>query len=114
MAAATIDSIEPERAAALVLKQFEGDSFAALERRLQRNQYLPEALEYEQPADVPDGTTFWRAFDALTNDELQNCLHDLTSEVLERSGSDDETRVLTVDGTHVAAWANTREGIADG
>jgi hypothetical protein len=40
MAAAEIDSIEPARAATFVPKQFEGDSFAAIERRLRRNYSL--------------------------------------------------------------------------
>jgi len=37
VAVSEIQSIPPERAAALVLRQFEGDSFDALERRLRRN-----------------------------------------------------------------------------
>ena len=52
----------------------EGDSFAALECRLQRNHSLREALEYVEPEEVPDGTTFWRAFDALEPAELRECL----------------------------------------
>jgi len=53
----TIHSTTATRAAALVLRQFEGDSFEALERRLRRNHSLQDALDYSQPGDVPDGTS---------------------------------------------------------
>jgi len=43
VAVSEIQSIPPERAAALVLRQFEGDSFDALERRLRRNHSFREA-----------------------------------------------------------------------
>jgi IS5 family transposase len=109
VAAATIDSIEPERAAALVLKQFEGDSFAALERRLHRNHSLREALEYVEPEEVPDATTFWRAFDALDPADLQDCLQAMCAELLDEA--DHGGKYAIVDGTHVEAWANTREEI---
>ena len=72
VAVSQIQSISPERAAALVLRQFEGDSFDALERRLRRNHSFREALEYVEPEDVPDGTSLWRAFDALQPDELRD------------------------------------------
>ena len=57
VAVSQIQSISPERAAALVLRQFEGDSFDALERRLRRNHSFREALEYVEPDEVPDGTS---------------------------------------------------------
>ena len=53
VAVSQIQSISPERAAALVLRQFEGDSFDALERRLRRNHSFREALDYIEPEDVP-------------------------------------------------------------
>jgi len=109
VAAATIDSIEPERAAAIVLKQFEGDSFAALERRLQRNHSLRQALEFVEPEDVPDGTTFWRAFDRLEPADLRDCLQAMCAELLADEEHGGEYAI--VDGTHVEAWANTREEI---
>lgn len=110
----SIESAPIERIAACLIRQRNGDSFAALETRLHRNHSLQEALGYAEPAAVDDATTLWRAFDELTTEELKDCLHDLTSEVLEGTDSDDETRVLTVDGTHVDAWANTRREIEDG
>jgi hypothetical protein len=110
----SIESAPIERVAACLIRQRNGDSFAALETRLHRNHSLQDALGYAEPAAVDDATTLWRAFDALTTDELQNCLHALTSEVLERTNAGEETRVLTVDGTHVEAWANTRVEIEDG
>ncbi len=48
-----------------VLRQFEGDSFDALERRIRRNHSFRDALGYVEPEDVPDGTSLWRAFDDL-------------------------------------------------
>ena len=110
----SIESAPIERVAACLIRQRNGDSFAALEARIHRNHSLQAALGYAEPAAVDDATTLWRAFDALTTDELQDCLHALTSEVLARSDAGDETRVLTVDGTHVDAWANTRQEIDDG
>ncbi|WP_310675230.1 transposase [Natronomonas sp.] len=65
VAVSQIQSIPPERAAALVLRQFEGNSFDTLERRLRRNHSFREALDYVEPKDVPDGTSLWRAFDDL-------------------------------------------------
>lgn len=112
VAAAEIDSIDPARAATLVLKQFEGDSFAAIERRLRRNHSLRDALEYPERTDVPDGTTFWRAFDALDPAELRDCLQAMCSELLEVD--DHGGQYAIVDGTHVEAWANTRQEIEDG
>lgn len=110
----SIESAPVERIAACLIRQRNGDSFAALETRLHRNHSLQDALGYADATEVDDATTLWRAFDSLTTVELKDCLHALTSEVIERSGSDDQTRVLTVDGTHVEAWANTREEIEDG
>ncbi|MFW6385276.1 MAG: transposase [Halodesulfurarchaeum sp.] len=112
VATAEIDSIPPERAAALVLRQFEGDAFTALERRLHRNQSLRDALEYTTRAEVPDGTTLWRAFDALEPTDLRDCLQAMCGELLaeEEHGG----KYAIVDGTHVEAWANTRQEIEDG
>ena len=53
VAVSQIQSIRPERTAALVLRQFEGDSFDVLERRLRRNHSFREALDYVEPEDVP-------------------------------------------------------------
>ena len=108
----TIQSTTASRAAALVLRQFEGDSFGALERRLRRNHSLQDALDYTQPEDVPDGTSLWRAFDDLDPDELRNCLQSMCGEVL---GDDDHGgEFVVIDGTHIAAWANTRDEIENG
>jgi len=54
-ATSQIQSIQPERAATLVLQQFEGDSFDALERRLRRNHSFREALDYVEPEVCPVG-----------------------------------------------------------
>src|SRR6056297_1937783 len=112
VAVSQIQSIPPERAAALVLRQFEGDSFDALERRLRRNHSFREALEYVEPQDVPDGTSLWRAFDDLQPDELCDCLQSMCSEVL--ADHDHAGEFVVIDGTHIAAWANTREEIENG
>ncbi len=53
VAVSQIQSFPPERAAALVLRQFEGDSFDALERRLRRNHSFREALDYVEPEGCP-------------------------------------------------------------
>ncbi|MDL0129248.1 transposase (plasmid) [Halobacterium sp. MBLA0001] len=111
VAVSEIQSIPPERAAALVLRQFEGDSFDALERRLRRNHSFREALDYE-PEDVPDGTSLWRAFDDLHPDELRDCLQSMCGDLL--ADHDHAGEFVVIDGTHIAAWANTREEIADG
>jgi len=107
-----LQSIPPERAAALVLRQFEGDSFEALERRVQRNHSLREALDYSTPEDVPDGTSLWRAFDAVDPDELRGCLRSMCDELLEEY--DHAGEFIVIDGTHIAAWANTRDEIENG
>jgi IS5 family transposase len=112
VAAAEIQSIEPERAAALVLRQFEGDSFDALERRLRRNHSFRDVLEYVEPEDVPDGTSLWRAYDDLQPEELRDCLKSMCSEVL--ADHDHAGEYAIIDGTHIAAWANTREEIENG
>ncbi|WP_123619529.1 transposase [Halorubrum sp. CSM-61] len=112
VAVSDIQSIPPERAAALVLRQFEGDSFEALERRIRRNYSLREALDYTKPEDVPDGTSLWRAFDELQPEELRDCLQSMCSEVL--AEHDHAGEFIVIDGTHIAAWANTREEIEDG
>ena len=112
VAVSQIQSIPPERAAALVLRQFEGDSFDALERRLRRNHSFREALEYVEPAAVPDGTSLWRAFDDLQPDELRDCLQAMCGEVL--ADHDHAGEFVVIDGTHIAAWANTREEIENG
>ncbi|ELY72899.1 hypothetical protein C488_14502 [Natrinema pellirubrum DSM 15624] len=92
------------RAAALVLRQFEGDSFDALERRLRRNHSFREALDYE-PEDVPDGTSLWRAFDDLHPDELRDCLQSMYGDLL--ADHDHAGEFVVIDSTHIAAWANT-------
>ena len=112
VAVSQIQSISPERAAALVLRQFEGDSFDALERRLRRNHSFREALEYVEPEDVPDGTSLWRAFDALQPAELRDCLQSMCGELL--ADHDHAGEFIVIDGTHIAAWANTREEIENG
>lgn len=110
----SIDSAPSERVAACLLRQFEGDSFVALEMRLRRNHSLQDVLGYESSDDVDDATTLWRAFDDLTKEELKDCLQTLVSEVIEETETDQAGRFLVVDGTHVEAWANTREWIEDG
>jgi len=112
VAVSQIQSISPERAAALVLRQFEGDSFDALERRLRRNHSFREALEYVEPEDVPDGTSLWRAFDELQPEELRDCLQSMCGELL--ADHDHAGEFVVIDGTHIAAWANTREEIENG
>jgi len=112
VAVSQIQSIPPERAAALVLRQFEGDSFDALERRLRRNHSFREALDYVEPEDVPDGTSLWRAFDELQPDELRDCLQSMCGELL--ADHDHAGEFVVIDGTHIAAWANTREEIENG
>ncbi|WP_049897226.1 transposase [Natrinema pellirubrum] len=104
VAVSKIQSIPPERAAALVLRQFEGDSFDALERRLRRNHSFREALDYE-PEDVPDGTSLWRAFDDLHPDELRDCLQSMYGDLL--ADHDHAGEFVVIDSTHIAAWANT-------
>ena len=106
-----IDSAPNHRVAACLLRQFEGDSFVALERRLRRNHSLQEVIGYEDAEDVDDATTLWRAFNDLTKDELKDCLQALVSEVIDETETDQAGRFLVVDGTHVDAWANTREWI---
>lgn len=106
-----IDSAPNHRVAACLLRQFEGDSFVALERRLRRNHSLQEVLGYDDADDVDDASTLWRAFDDLTKDELKDCLQTLVSEVIGETETDQAGRFLVVDGTHVDAWANTREYI---
>lgn len=110
----SIDSARSERVAACLLRQFEGDSFVALETRLRRNYSLQDVLGYESADDVDDATTLWRAFDDLTKEELKDCLQTLVSEVMEKTETDQAGRFLVVDGTHVEAWANTREWIENG
>jgi hypothetical protein len=112
VAVSQIQSITPERAAALVLRQFEGDSFDALERRLRRNHSFRDALEYTEPEDVPDGTSLWRAFDELQPEELRDCLQSMCGELL--ADHDHAGEFVVIDGTHIAAWANTREEIENG
>ena len=112
VAVSELQSISPERAAALVLRQFEGDSFDALERRLQRNHSFREALDYTEPEDVPDGTSLWRAFDELHPDELRDCLQSMCSELL--ADHEHAGEFVVIDGTHIAAWANTRDEIENG
>jgi IS5 family transposase len=110
----SVTSAPNERVAACLLRQFEGDSFAALELRLRRNHSLQDVLGYATPADVDDATTLWRAFNDLTKEELKDCLHTLVSEVLAKTETDHAGRFLVVDGTHVEAWANTRNWIENG
>ncbi|WP_114579566.1 transposase [Saliphagus sp. LR7] len=112
VAVSQIQSIPPERAAALVLRQFEGDSFDALERRLRRNHSFREALDYVEPEDVPDGTSLWRAFNDLQPDELRDCLQSMCGELL--ADHDHAGEFIIIDGTHIAAWANTRDEIENG
>ena len=112
VAISQIQSIPPERAAALVLRQFEGDSFDALERRLRRNHSFREALDYVEPEDVPDGTSLWRAFDELHPSELRDCLQSMCGELLDEY--DHAGEFIIIDGTHIAAWANTRKEIENG
>jgi hypothetical protein len=109
VAVSQIQSIPPERAAALVLRQFEGDSFDALERRLRRNHSFRDALDYLEPEDVPDGTSLWRAFDDLQPEELRDCLQSMCRELL--ADHDHAGEFVVIDGTHIAAWANTRDEI---
>jgi len=109
VAVSELQSIQPERAAALVLRQFEGGLFDALERRIRRNHSLRGALEYTQPADVPDGTSLWQTFVALEPDDLRNCLQAMCEELL-----DDHNHAggfVVIDGTHIATWINTRDEI---
>jgi hypothetical protein len=112
VAVSQIQSIPPERAAALVLRQFEGDSFDALERRLRRNHSFRDALDYLEPEDVPDGTSLWRAFDDLRPEELRDCLQSMCHELL--TDHDHAGEFAVIDGTHIAAWANTRDEIENG
>jgi hypothetical protein len=109
VAVSQIQSIPPERAAALVLRQFEGDSFDALERRLRRNHSFRDALDYLEPEDVPDRTSLWRAFDDLQPEELRDCLQSMCRELL--ADHDHAGEFVVIDGTHIAAWANTRDEI---
>lgn len=111
-AAAAVESISAERAAILILRQLQGDSFEAVERRLRRNQRLRDALEYVDPSDVPDSTTIWRAFDSLTGDELRQWLQEMCAELLE--GADHGGEYAVIDATDVDAWANTRQEITNG
>ncbi len=110
----SIDSAPIHRVAACLLRQFEGDSFVALEARLRRNHPLQDVLGYDSREEVDDATTLWRAFDDLTKEELKDCLQTLMSEVIEQTETDQTGRFLVVDGTHVNAWANTRQWIEDG
>jgi len=112
VAVSQIQSIPPKRAAALVLRQFEGDSFDALERRLRRNHSFREALDYVEPEDVPDGTSLWRAVDDLQPEELRDCLQSMCGELLD--DHDHAGEFVVIDGTHIAAWANTRDEIENG
>ena len=112
VAMSEVQSISPERAAALVLRQFEGDSFDALERRLRRNHSFRDALDYVEPQDVPDGTSLWRAFDDLQPDELRDCLQSMCGELL--ADHEHAGEYVVIDGTHIAAWANTRDEIENG
>jgi len=112
VAVSQVQSISHERAAALVLRQFEGDSFDALERRLRRNHSFREALDYVEPEDVPDGTSLWRAFDELPPNELRDCLQSMCSELL--TDHEHGGEFVVIDGTHIAAWANTRDEIENG
>ncbi|MFC7074388.1 transposase [Halovenus rubra] len=112
VAVSQIQSISPERASALVLRQFEGDSFDALERRIRRNHSFRDALEYTEPDEVPDGTSLWRAFDKLQPEELRDCLQSMCAELL--ADHDHAGEFAIIDGTHIAAWANTREEIENG
>jgi hypothetical protein len=96
----SVTSAPNERVAACLLRQFEGDSFAALELRLRRNHSLQDVLGYETGADVDDATTLWRAFNDLTKEELKDCLHTLVSEVLAKTETDHAGRFLVVDGIH--------------
>ena len=112
VAVSQVQSIPPERAGALVLRQFEGDSFDALERRIRRNHSFREALDYVEPDEVPDGTSLWRSFDALQPEELRDCLQSMCSELL--ADHDHAGEFAVIDGTHIAAWANTREEIENG
>jgi len=112
VAVSEIQSIPAERAAALVLRQFEGDSFDALEQRLRRNHSFRETLDYVEPEDVPDGTSLWRAFDDLQPEELRDCLQSMCGELL--AEHDHAGEFIIIDGTHIAAWANTRDEIKNG
>jgi hypothetical protein len=108
----SVESIPPTRAATLVLRQLQGDTFRAVERRLRRNDRLQEPLGYDGPTEVPDSTTFWRAHDGVAPDELREWLQEMCAELLaeaEQSG-----RFAVVDATDVDAWANTRQEIDDG
>jgi len=77
VAVSQIQSIPSERAAALVLRQFEGDSF-----------------------------------DELQPDELRDCLQSMCGELL--ADHDHAGEFIVIDGTHIAAWANTRDEIENG
>ena len=112
VAVSKLQSVSPERAAALVLRQFEGDSFDALERRIRRNHSLREALEYTEPEDIPDGTSLWRTFDDLDPDDLRDCLQSMCAELLDDHEHGSE--FVVIDGTHIAAWANTRDETENG
>lgn len=89
---------------------------AVRRRRLRRSRTQPppqpipwEALEYTTPEEVPDGTTLWRAFDAVDPTELQDCHQTICAELLadEKHG----WMYAIVDGTHNEPWANTRQEI---
>jgi len=54
----------------------------------------------------------WRAFDAVDPDELRGCLGSMCDELLEEY--DHAGEFIVIDGTHIAAWANTRDEIENG
>jgi transposase len=58
------------------------------------------------------GTSLWRAFDALQPDELRDCLQSMCGELLVEH--DHAGEFIVIDGTHIAAWANTRDEIENG
>lgn len=110
----SVTSASRKRVAACLLRQFDGDSFTALEMRLRRNHSLQDVLGYDSADDVDDATTLWRAFDDLTKAELKDCLQTLISEVSDTVDTAHVGEFPVVDGTHVDAWANTRDWIEDG
>ncbi|WP_435077861.1 transposase [Halococcus sp. AFM35] len=107
-----IDSIASDRAAALLLRQLHDDSFETTETRVRHSHRLKGTLGYDEPSDVPDGTSIWRSFDVIPPTELEDCLQAMTTELVEEE--DQAGRYAVVDATHMHAWANTRQEIENG
>jgi hypothetical protein len=57
-------------------------------------------------------TSLWRAYNDLQPEELRDCLQSMCRELL--AGHDHAGEFVVIDGTHIAAWANTRDEIENG